>query len=445
MDDQEQRILGAVRQSRTKTRVKGEKVVPVSPTAQRKQIGRWADANGGTVVKFTFDLSTSGGTSAFRRKGLGPWLTEPGKIDAWDVLVLTKLDRGCRDVADYLKLRTWCEKRGKRLVVLNNPNLDNTTPQGRAMGTLTATFAELEREMSKERNKERYDYLIEIGRWPGGRLPYGKRYNSETGKLEPDKGGSLEILFTMADISIAGKSDGQIAKWLNSHGHLTVVGGQWNQQSVRYVLRSESTQQLLGKTKADELRAALRSREQTRGERVNRHMLLRVAYCRQCNGPLYCVVRDRPSGGYYRCLPCGRYLRKDKLEERTENSLLFLYGNLDLVEYQLVPGDDHQAIIHALERDIEALEKITGTEMVISAKRAEIDHLEALPFDPDHYEPVPQGISVAQHWETLDNEGKGSFLRKRRVRVFADKEGFEFHGGLLETSKEMPGILEPVR
>lgn len=54
---------------------------------QRKTIGGWADANEAEVVKFTFDLSTSGGTSAFQRKGLGPWLTEPGKIAAWDVVV----------------------------------------------------------------------------------------------------------------------------------------------------------------------------------------------------------------------------------------------------------------------------------------------------------------------------------------------------------------------
>lgn len=436
--DATRQVLGAVRQSKTRDRA-------ISPEVQRNAIQGWTDANGGRVVKFTLDLSVSGGMSAFNRKGLGPWLIEPDKVAAWDTLVCTKLDRACRDTRDYLKLRDWCDRHGKRFVILNAPELDNGTPGGRAMGTMTAAFAEFEREMAKERNKERYDALKEMGRWTGGRLPYGSRYNRETHELEPDLGGTLEILDRMADMAIAGKSQGQIADWLNSHGHLTVIGRQWKQDTVRRVLRAPHTSALLGETKAAQLRSAMRNREQTRGERTNGHMLLRVAYCRQCSGPLYCQVkRNRPSGGYYKCPACEIHMRKDQLEERTENALLFLYGNAELVELQLVPGDDHQTEIHKLEADITALERITGTDMVIGAKRAEIDHLRELPFEPDRYIPVPQGVTVAEHWDTLEDSGKGSFLRKRHVRVFADLAGMEFHGGLLAESDDAPGYLVPV-
>lgn len=438
MEDQTQRVLGAVRQSKTRDRA-------VSPETQRGKIQQWADANGGDVVTFTFDLSTSGSTSAFRRKGLGPWFTDPAKAAAWDVLVTTKLDRACRDVADYLKVRAWCDKHGKRFVILNQPTLDNSTPTGRAMGTMTATFAELELEMSRERNKVRYDALVDLGRWPGGRLPYGYRYDRDAAHLVVDNGGTADTLRTMADMAIAGKSHGQIAQWLNDHGHLTMIGRKWRTDTVRRVLRAELTAELLGETTAAQLRAAMRTREQTRGERVGGHMLLRVAFCRQCDAPLYCQVkRDRPSGGYYRCLACKTHMRMDHLEQKTENALLFLYGGLELVEYQLVAGDDYQTEIHALERDIATLEKIAGTDTVISAKQAEIDHLRSLPFDPGHFEPVPQGITIAAHWDTLDQAGKGSFLRKRHVRVLADKHNTEFHGGMLEESDTTPGYLVPV-
>jgi DNA invertase Pin-like site-specific DNA recombinase len=328
MDDQTpqvKRVLGAVRQSKTRDKA-------VSPGAQRKRIGEWAGANEAEVAKYTFDLSTSGGMSAFRRKGLGPWLTEPDKIATWDVLVATKLDRACRDVADYLKLRDWCERHGKRLVIINLPQLDDSTPAGRAMGTVTATFAQLEREMAKERNKERYDELIELGRWPGGRLSYGFRYNPRITKLEPDEGGtpdvlgnrgSADVLRQMADMAIAGKSQGQIADWLNGGNgaicYTTMIRKQWRTDTVRRVLRASSTAELLGGTKAAQLRAALRAREQTRGERTNGHMLLRVAFCEQCEAPLYCQVkRDRPSGGYYRCLNCHTHMRMDHLERDVE-------------------------------------------------------------------------------------------------------------------------------
>jgi DNA invertase Pin-like site-specific DNA recombinase len=429
MTDQKVRVLGAVRQSKTRDRA-------VSPEMQRTAIQGWADRNDGEVAKFTFDLSTSGGTSAFRRKGLGPWLTEPDKIAAWDVLAATKLDRACRDVADYLKLRTWCDRNGKRFVVLNDPELDNSTPAGRAMGTMTAIFAQIEREMAKERNKERYDTLTELGRWTGGRLPYGWRYDRDSGHLVPDDDGTAETLRAMADMAIAGKSQGQIANWLNTSGNLTMIGREWRTDTVRRVLRAPNTAELLGETKAAELQAALKSREQTRGERLNGHMLLRVAFCRACGAPLYFQKKNRPSGGYYRCLKCMTHKRADWVDAVTENSLLFFYGNLELVEYQLVLGDDHQTTIHALERDIDALEKITGTDAVIAAKRAEIEHLRSLPYDPDHWEPVPQGISVAKHWATLDDSGKGSFLRKRNVRVLVDQHNIEFHGGLLAATED---------
>lgn len=441
MNDTTTRVLGAARQSKTRDR-------SVSLPTQRKGIQGWTDTNSGTLVKITTDASTSGGTSAFSRDGLGPYLTEPDKIAAWDVLVTAKLDRACRDVVDYINLRTWCDQHRKRFVILNQPLLDNGTPEGRVMGTVIAAFAQFEREMDCERAKERYDALMDAGRWPGGRLPYGFRYESERGELVPDDGRTADVLREMAAKAIDGKSYGQVAAWLNGGNgsvcHLTMIRRAWRVDTVRRVLRSPNTARLLGEARAAELRAALRKREQTRGERVGGHMLLRVAYCRTCQAPLYAQKKNRPSGGYYRCLNCRTCIRMDKLEQQVEACLLFVAGSLELTERKLVPGDDHQTAIHALERDVDALEKITGTETVIEAKRAEIAALRALPFAPDHYEPVPQGITVADHWAALDAEGRGSFLRKRGVRVFAGRTSVEFHGGWLIESESAEGWLFPL-
>src|SRR5262245_11817610 len=89
------RVLGAVRQSRTRYRA-------ISPEAQREAITAWAASKGHEPPLFTEDLSTSGAVSPFERPGLGPYLTDPLKIGAWDILVTTKLDRVCRSAADYL-------------------------------------------------------------------------------------------------------------------------------------------------------------------------------------------------------------------------------------------------------------------------------------------------------------------------------------------------------
>src|ERR1017187_5227117 len=132
------RVLGAIRQSKTRDH-------SISPEGQRAAITAWSLANDHQVTKFTEDLSRSGGMSAFKRPSLGSWLSEPAKINAWDILVTSKLDRACRDARDYLRLRDWCTDHGKLYVSLAE-NLDMTTAAGRMFGTVTAAFAEAERE-----------------------------------------------------------------------------------------------------------------------------------------------------------------------------------------------------------------------------------------------------------------------------------------------------------
>ena len=64
----------------------------------------------------------------------------------------------------------------------------------------------------------------------------------------------------------------------------------------------------------------------------------------------------------------------DYLERDAEGLVLATIGGLELMKMELKPGDDHQAEIHKIEHDIDALERITGTETVITAKLAEIKH-----------------------------------------------------------------------
>jgi site-specific DNA recombinase len=434
------RVLGAVRQSKTKDRA-------VSPTTQRERIRAWSDSNGHQVAKITEDLSKTGKMSAFRRPELGPWLTDPDKIATWDVLVATKLDRACRNTADYLKLRQWCEDNGKRLVLLDNPDLDTSKPAGRAMASIQAVFAEFERDMASERRRETLVTLAEQGRFPGGRVPYGMRKEQRPDGyyLAPDTGGTLDVLDHMADMAIAGKSNGQIADWLNGGngtvGYLNSAGHKWSVDRVRFVFRSPEVPALLGEEKSAQLRASLRTRSPHRGERVGGHMLLRVAFCLKCGSPLYAHVRrDRPSPGYYRCLPCKTYISIGKLESYAQGSLLYFAGDLPAVRRRLIPGDDHQKAIHALEREIDTLAAITGAEGLTEAKQAEISRLKSLPYAPDHYEWVPTGQTVTELWESLkdDPAGKGEIMRHWGVRVFADPHKMEIRLPWLDEEQGFP-------
>ena len=73
-------------------------------------------------------------------------------LRAGDTIVIWKLDRLARSVNDLLKWNEKFEKWGVNLRVLNPP-VDTSDAMGKAFFTLTAVFAQLERDLIAERTK----------------------------------------------------------------------------------------------------------------------------------------------------------------------------------------------------------------------------------------------------------------------------------------------------
>lgn len=70
-----------------------------------------------------------------------------------DVLVVTKLDRLARSMADLMEITKALEAKKVSLVVLNL-NLDTSTPTGKLMLNLLGSIAQFERELMLERQRE---------------------------------------------------------------------------------------------------------------------------------------------------------------------------------------------------------------------------------------------------------------------------------------------------
>lgn len=70
-----------------------------------------------------------------------------------DVLVVTKLDRLARSMADLVHIMQRLEAKGCALVILAL-NLDTSTPTGKLMLNLLGSIAQFERELMLERQKE---------------------------------------------------------------------------------------------------------------------------------------------------------------------------------------------------------------------------------------------------------------------------------------------------
>ena len=187
-----------------------------SPERQRTKIDTYARLHDHEVVGVAEDLDVSGAVSPFERPKLGPWLKRP---DDWDGLIVAKYDRLTRSLLDFLVLYKWLSERGKTLIWIDPP-LDFSTPFGKAMANVLITFAELELAVISDRIREAWHALREAGKWPGGRVPFGRipvRAEPNGWRLAPDPE-YAPVVVEMVRRYLAGHSFHMLARWLNEAG-----------------------------------------------------------------------------------------------------------------------------------------------------------------------------------------------------------------------------------
>lgn len=96
-----------------------------------------------------------------------------------NVVLATDLSRISRSLPDFLQFFTFATGHGAEVVCLH-PDLDSTTPSGKAMTRIIMVFAELERDQVCQRNRESTFARAQRGLWNGGHifgydLPEGKK------------------------------------------------------------------------------------------------------------------------------------------------------------------------------------------------------------------------------------------------------------------------------
>jgi len=98
-----------------------------------------------------------------------------------DVLVVTKLDRLARSMTDLVAITSKLKAKGVELEVLAM-NLDTSTPTGKLMLNLMGSFAEFEREIMLERQREGVAKAKAEGKYRG-RVPTAQRKAAEVVQL----------------------------------------------------------------------------------------------------------------------------------------------------------------------------------------------------------------------------------------------------------------------
>lgn len=110
-----------------------------------------------------------------------------------DTLVVTKLDRLARSVADLVAITARLHEKGVGLRILAM-NLDTSTPTGKLMVNLLGSIAEFERELMLERQREGIAKAKADGRYKG-RAPTAQTKAGEIVRLR-DAGKSVEEIMT---------------------------------------------------------------------------------------------------------------------------------------------------------------------------------------------------------------------------------------------------------
>src|SRR4029453_2478427 len=100
---------------------------------------------------------------------------------AGDVLVVTKLDRLARSMTDLVAIPSKLKAKGVELQVLAM-NLDTATPTGKLILNLMGSFAEFEREIMLERQREGVARAKADGKYKG-RVPTAQRKAAEVIQL----------------------------------------------------------------------------------------------------------------------------------------------------------------------------------------------------------------------------------------------------------------------
>ncbi|WP_018430107.1 recombinase family protein [Hoeflea sp. 108] len=136
------------------------------------------------------DLEAHGCTKVFREE-LSSVAAKRPQLEAaleWvregDTLVVTKLDRLARSVADLVEIQGVLAKKGVGLRIMSM-SLDTSTPTGKLMVNLLGSIAEFERELMLERQREGIAKAKAEGKY-AGRQPTARRKAEEVMKMRAE-------------------------------------------------------------------------------------------------------------------------------------------------------------------------------------------------------------------------------------------------------------------
>lgn len=248
-----------------------------------------------------------------------------------DVIVVHRLDRFSRSVADFARLLDDLKRQGIAVVSVTDA-FDTSTAAGTLMLNIIISMAQWEREAASERLRTKFAAARRRGFYTGGTPPYGYRIQDKRLVIDDAEAQAIRLAFTEA---ARGTGHTEIATLINDRGIRTRTGTPWHRQRVQ---TSITNRIYLGQIKAgdewvdgqheaiidlDTFEAAQRQRRQHTSpspRKDSRHLLTGLIRCLAC-GARYRVrvsSNKRHDTIYYTCANdrCpARSIRGDAIED----------------------------------------------------------------------------------------------------------------------------------
>ncbi len=116
---------------------------------------------------------------------------DAGKVD---VVVVYKIDRLTRSLADFAKLVEAFDARSISFVAVTQ-QFNTTTSMGRLTLNVLLSFAQFERELSSERVRDKVAASRRKGKWTGGTVPLGYVAKDKKLVIDPTEAETVRIIF----------------------------------------------------------------------------------------------------------------------------------------------------------------------------------------------------------------------------------------------------------
>lgn len=437
----------------------------------------FAEGRGWKVVHIATDANVSGASKLEDRPGMREVLSW---LPRADYVIAAKLDRYARSVLEFQRLLDAAKSTNATVVTADGM----VSPENSSLiVNVLAAFAEYERDMIKVRITDSKKHFRSRGNHLGGLPPYGY---AVTGPLnnkrwEIDEA-AASIIRECADRMINhGASLTGLTRELNERKVFPPAdharkrdgrklrGGKWHSTTLRDVLYTPAVRGWLVQAAPGEKRGALTNqpvldaegspvsagpeilsaeawtavravidgKSKGRGaERTGKALLLHIALCSECNGPLY-KQRREVSGKDYSPYVCRAGVGKHGthrpnvvtaryLDELVVGKFLKRFGHMALMRWVEPDGSavlqlsEVSGQIERLAGNLAQLEPNgTAARIVIGQLNALEKRQAELRAEADHAEGrwVDDGGPLSAEWERRDNEGRRRLLADLGTRV----------------------------